>query len=355
MNRPDDFGLMPAATLAHTANAVRPPGFGQQWDRWTRAVSECDPTARPLEGDLEGSAGARGVTHVIRSIGGVRLGCRVTLPRTGRPPAIVVTSHGYHVAPGEPLTDDAPWCDRGLGVVRLRVRGYPGSQFDTGDLTATPGGYITRGLGEGEEWVINGAVADVAMGVRAARALVGAGVPIMLHGESFGGGLAVIAASMLPRFEPIERLALGVPTFGDWAWRLSHRTEAGAGAEIRRYIEANPNRGEAVREVLGQFDAVVHAARVVCPTVCKLAHRDEVVPAPTAAAIFNSLGADPGRKWRFVVETAHTDHVGGADMADLRRHALFEDLIGAFLDPRERLETLMASWEDRLRPGRAGE
>ena len=350
MNRPNDFGLSPVATLAHTANATRPPGFGQHWDRWMRAVMETEPEIRALEAGEASEAGATGVTHVFRSLGGVRIGCAVAMPGASPVPAMVVTSHGYHVPPGEAVSAGDPWLKRGLGVLSVRVRGYPGSQFDTGDLTAHEGGYITIGLGEGEDWILNRAVADLANAVRAARVIAGPNVPIMLHGESFGGGLGVIAASMLPRLEPIDRLALGVPTFGDWAWRLERATAAGAGSELCRYLEAHPDRAEAIRETLPQFDAVVHAPRVVCPTICKLAHRDEVVPAPTAAAIFNSLGADPGRKWRFVVEAAHTDHVGERAMADLRRHVLFERLIGAFLDPREDLDTLMGSWRDRLHP-----
>jgi len=43
-----------------------------------------------------------------------------------------------------------------------------------------------------------------------------------------------------------------------------------------------------------------------------------VVPAPTAAAVFNALAGDPGRKWRFTVRYGH--HDGG--VADMRRHAL---------------------------------
>ncbi len=354
MPRPDDFGLSPAETLAHTATSTRPPGFGQHWDRWVRAVLDTTPSLRPVEPAEREAAGAEGVTHVLRSTGGVRIGCRVTMPATSPAPGIVVTSHGYHVPAGEPLTDGDPWSGRGLGVLKVRVRGYPGSQLDTGDLTAHAGGYITLGLDEAAEsadrWILADALADVANAVRAARELVGHGVPIMLHGESFGGGLGVIAASMLLRIEPVRRLALGVPTFGDWSWRLGHRTGVGAGAEIQRFLDAHPQHAEAILAALPHYDAVVHAARVVCPTVCKLAQRDEVVPAPTAAAIFNALGTDPGHKWRFVVETAHADHME-AVTSDLRRHALFERLIGAFLDPREDVVTLMSGWRDSLRPG----
>lgn len=354
MALPSDFGLSPSETLAHTARTTRPPGFSLFWDRFVRQITGAPASLQPVDAPTaRGGAGAQGVTHVFASAGGTRIGCRVTMPKGGAaPPAMVVSSHGYHVEPGEPLCDDDPWSGRGLGVLKLRVRGYPGSQFDTGDLTAAEGGYIAVGLGLGEEWIMGQAVADVINGVRAARSLVGRGVPIMLHGESFGGGLAVLAASLLTNIDPVARLALGLPTFGDWAWRLEHPTEMGAGAEMRRFFESNPDSARVIRDVLPLFDAVVHAHRVVCPTVCKLALRDEVVPAPTAAAVFNALGTDPGQKWRFIVERGHAHHMEGEAGAvpDLRRHAMFERLAGAFLDPREELDTLMPSWRERMCP-----
>ena len=347
MELPNDFGLSPSETLAHTARATRPPGFGQFWDRFVRRVTTMPAALRPIEKGDVAKAGAAGVTHTIASVGETRIGCRLTMPKgAGAPPALVVASHGYHVEPGEALGDDDAWAGRGLAVLKVRVRGYPGSQFDTGDLTATEGGYITGGLGLGEEWILGDAVADVINAVRAARGLVGRGVPIMLHGESFGGGLAVIASSLLTNIDPVARMAIALPTFGDWAWREEHPTEAGAGAEMRRFFETSRDSGRVMRDVLPLFDAVVHAHRVVCPTVCKLALRDEVVPAPTAAAVFNALGTDPGRKWRFVVDTGHFD----APMDDLRRHAMFERLIAAFLDPREELDTLMPGWRERMCP-----
>ena len=66
------------------------------------------------------------------------------------------------------------------------------------------------------------------------------------------------------------------------------------------------------------FDAAFDRGTIVC---------DDVVPAPSAAAVFNGL-ASP-RAWRFVTRFGHYD--GG--VADARRHVLFARLHPSFADP----------------------
>jgi hypothetical protein len=79
--------------------------------------------------------------------------------------------------------------------------------------------------------------------------------------------------------------------------------------------------------VLDLLDAVHHARAATCPVLCKLALRDDVVPAPSAAAVFNAL-ASP-QNWAFWTRFGHYD--GG--IADARRHELFERVHPAFADP----------------------
>ncbi|MEO1129738.1 MAG: acetylxylan esterase [Planctomycetota bacterium] len=346
---PDDFGLSPEATLAEVGSSVLPPGFMQFFDGWLASLR--DETARfeEADGDALLRAGAPGITHTLASHGGVHVGCHVARP-AGEPTGVVVTTHGYGVAPGDPLSDDGRWTSRGMITIRLRARGFPGSQMDVGDLTGRSGGYIVQGIESLETWVLTGAVADLINTVRAARAMVGPGVPICMHGESFGGGIAILAASLLQDFEPVTRLAIALPTFGHWAWRHEHPIDAGSGADIRRRLESGSVDVKEVMHSLRLLDTVVHAARVHCPTVAKLALRDEIVPAPTAAAVYNALGSDPGKKWRFIVRFGH--HIDAdMPMADLRRHAMFEQLSAAFLDPSEDIDALMDRWDPVLIEG----
>lgn len=289
-------------------------------------------------------------THEFQSTRHVRIGCALVLPR-GRPTAGLVALHGYEDVP--PLDDSAGrWgalVQGGTAVLCMRVRGYPGSQLDVPGLVehagrAVGGEWITYGLdvpisenGYGCEWSFSYAVADVVNACRALRRLIdrqSTDCPIFMHGESFGAALAVIAAAQLldrERRSAPARMAIGVPSMGDWPWRLSQdpAMSRGVGGAIRRFIAEYPWLESQVVETLRIFDTALHAQRIRCPVLCKLALLDDVVPAPSAAAVFNALGTDPGLKWRFVTRYGHFD--GG--LADLRRHAVFERLVEAFLDP----------------------
>ncbi len=344
MHEPDDFGLSPLQTLAQVADATPPPGFVQTWTDWSHAVFAEATSLKPLRPGAEANAaGAPGVTHTFSSRGGARIGCRLVMPRSGEPRGAVVTTHGYEVPRAGLIDDENPWSEHGLAVLKVRVRGFPGSQFDTGDLTAHPSGYITIGLEDKRSWIIFDAVADVINAVRALHVQLGGRVPVALHGESFGAGLALLAASVLPleSWPGIHRLALALPTFGWWGWRLDRRAHAGIGLHIANFVIAMRSREEEIRQTLRFGDTVVHARRVTCPVLCKLAERDDVVPAPTAAAIYNALGTDPGSKWRFLTRYGHFD--GG--ISDQKRHAMFERLLGVFMDPAQDPVALMKTWE----------
>ncbi len=368
-----DFGYGPIETLARVADPAPAPDHSAFWSRWEKRVHETRP--RLVERSRDG-VGGRAIdpsdetaTHAFTSLG-VRIGGRLLLPPAGVPiRAGLVSTHGY--AASLPLAERdglfAGAIERGVAVLNIRVRGFAGSRLDCGDLTqpTEPGlGWITHGLDEEGEppacdgWTWPGAVADVFNACRALQWWLaekleipeGERAPLYLHGESFGGGLAVAAAAMLPgrpgAKTSVDRLALALPTMGDWPWRLSEpgRAGAGSGTEVATLIERRPELAETIRARLRFMDAVVLAREVRCPVLCKLALRDEVVPAPTAAAVFNALGVDPGLKWRFVVPAGHAE-VG---LANARRHAAFERCAVDFLDPGAEPARTMAEWEDRL-------
>lgn len=347
MREPEDYGLSAEQTLCQVAPSTPPAGFVQHWSVWRERVWAASPALRPVRGSELGACGAAGVSHILDSVRNVRLGCRICPPRSGDTRAVVLTTHGYLVPSSEPMPEGDARTDRGVTVIHVRVRGYPGSQLDTGDLTARPEGFAAIGLEVPGASILLDAVADLVNALRAARAAFAPHIPLYLHGESFGAGLAILAASLLPRALAPQRLVIGVPTFGWWSWRLARRAHFGAGRDIAGAIERHPDRAAAMIESLAMLDAVVHARRVTGAALCKVAERDDVVPAPTAAAVYNALGSDPGRKWRFVTRYGHFD--GG--LADLRRHALFDRLAGEFLDPTADLESLMRTWAPVLRFG----
>jgi len=330
ISAPETYGFSPEETLAHTAGQDRPAGFDAYWAEFREAVASHKP-------HLCGTINDEANPVWFESLRNVRISGRLTMPEA-RPSGAVVALHGYET-PDEIPGDDEPWTPLGLATLRLRVRGFPPSVEDTGDLR---GGWILHRIESPESWIVRGAVADVVQACRCLRRRLGGDVPVMIHGESLGGGLAVIAAAQLAHLgEPPSRLVIGLPSLGDWRWRFGRYCN-GAGALVNRMLDTFRDEADAVLERLRLLDAAIHAPDADSPVLCKLAMQDDVVPAPTAAAVYNALGSE--KKWRFVTRYGHYD--GG--IANARRHALFERLHPAFLNPAREPGEVMAEWLDRL-------
>lgn len=335
--------------MTRVGDMTPPSGYLQFWSAWQERTWAVTPELAAITpGDVE-AAGAPGVTHTLRSVEGVRVGVRITEPESAARGA-VIDLHGYGMEPGEALQGDPGLARRGLRQVTVRVRGYPGSQFDTGNLMIAERGYITVGLNDPNEWVVGKAVADVVTMFRALRMQHGPEFPISVRGESFGGALAVIAASAIAARDGVHRLVIGVPTLADWMWRLAHpELCGGAGEELLSVLPTDTEQMNQTLRTLRFFDTMIHARRVACPVLCKLAYNDPVVAPATVAAVYNALGTGAGWKWRFMTQFAHTDPMSSAEaQEDLRRHALFARISDEFLDPGAYPQTLMKRWEPEL-------
>lgn len=371
MFEPDDFEMSAAATLAHVADPTPSRHHVPFWKSWARAIVSDDPRLTHLTGPDPDPADAS-ATHEFISHRHVRIGCRLIEPEglRGKTRAGLVTLHGYD-SPGPLSQEDERWAElasRGVSVLAIRVRGYPGSLVDTGDWTSPS--WVTRGLDvpvtppgpDGLEttntdlmaWSMALGIADVVNACRVLVRKLGPGVPLYLRGESFGGALAVIAASLSAQHPElgfnIDRLQIGLPTLGDWKWRLADERARRAGGTQREVVDLltrEASREEELVERLRVCDTAVHAQRVRCPVLCKLALRDEIVPAPAAAAVFNALYSAPGCKWRFVTPYGHFD--GGIKNA--RRHALFDRCAADFLDPGTDPMESMLRWQPLLGRG----
>jgi cephalosporin-C deacetylase-like acetyl esterase len=356
MMLPDDFGLTWEQTLAHVCTTARAPDHGSFWQQWLRSVPPHEARLRPADADDDPSDPT--MTHTYLGMSQTPLGCRLEMPPGAR--GGVVLLHGYESVPvlAESIQSRRGLLERGVAVLAVRIRGYAGSRRGVGDLTSLPYGWISHGLETPGAWVLGAAVADVLFAVAALRRSLPRGASIGLMGESFGAGLAVLAAGQAGAIElsnpeiRIDRLVIGLPTFGDWAWRLL-RTPLhgmGVGGQVRRYLAARPEESQAIERMLSRFDAAIHARLVQCPALCKLAVRDETVPAPTQAAVYNALGSAPGEKARFLTPFGHVE--GG--LTDARRHVLFERMADAFLDPDEDPAEVIQRWQGVLLSGRHG-
>jgi len=371
MIEPDDFGCSSVQTFSHVGDPTPANDHSVFWNQWYQAVTEDRPFIRRRTSEDTSDPTA---THEFDSAGAVRIGGRIIAPPEGTPTTgALVVVHG--AAPRLCEVENARWnhlAKRGVAIFAIRLRGFAGSQRETGDLLAPDrlgAGWLARGLDADNhnEWILPHAVADVFNACRAMRNwMLGrrggddrpiesvaqpTGHPtVMLFGESLGGGIAVMAAAQLagrlPRDHFIDRLALGLPSLGDWPWRFANRP-CGAALDLDKVLTHHADQRVELVDRIRLCDAVIHGAKVRRPTLGKLACRDDIVPAPTAAAVFNAIDADPARKWRFLVPYGHID--GG--ISNARRHALFERCMGDFFDPAQRPIRSMQPWEDLMHTG----
>lgn len=355
-------------TFAHIGDPVPASDHSPFWKHWFEDLIECTPvlTRRAYEDPSD-----PGATHEFVSSEGVVIGTRLVLPRDGRPVgASLVTVHGD--MPPDPLEVNARrWqrvADRGVAVLLMRLRGYPGSRVSCGNLTEIGergNTWITHGFDSEshEDWILPKGVADVCNACRVMRnALLHRDTDleirvddeiehpgVYLHGSSLGGGMAVISAAQLIgklRGESIvDRLAIAMPSLGDWATRFA--SPSGTAAQLRAIVDADPDRREELMGRLKLCDAIVHGRRVRVPTLGMLARQDAVVPADCAAAVFNSIDADPGRKWRYLIDHGHTDGHAPTN----RRIALFRRALCDFFDPRFAPIRSLDRWEPLMHDG----
>lgn len=368
MDRSHSTSSNPVRIFAHIGDPVPAPDHSPFWKHWFEHLIEHAPvlTHRIAPDPSDPSA-----THEFDSLDGVNIGCRLVLPSDDRPVAgSLVSVHGDHTP--DPLGVNARrWqrvADRGVAVLLIRLRGYPGSQISTGDLTPSDergNAWITRGFDAQthDEWIVPQAIADVCNACRVMRnALLHRDTDtqisvddrieypgVYLHGSSLGAGLAVISAAQLIgklRGESIiDRLAIATPSMGDWPCRFDH--PRGTALHLKRVIDANPDRFDELMARLKLCDAIVHGRKVRVPTFAMLARNDELVAPECAAAVFNAIDADPGRKWRYLIDRGHHD----TDTTNNRRIALYARALCDFFDPYQSPIDAMSRWEPLMHEG----
>ncbi len=354
MNEPDDYGLSPVQTLCHVFQEHRAAGHGAFWSTWYEEVFAHRPV---LELRKEPDPSDLSATHEIQSIGHVRFGCRLIEPEQGA--TIVGAVVVVHGANPDTLEDECleygELARKGVAVLVIRVRGFAGSKLDVGKALSCAEQWICHGLETPIHprthrcnWIISGAVADIVCAYRAMQRWLeesrSSSTAVALSGTSLGGGLCMLAASQLADSYTLDRLAIELPSLGDWWWRLDQPVCDGLGRCVKETIGMHPTGEEQSREVLSVFDTAAHARRVSCPVLCRLAILDDVVPAPSAAAVYNALDTSPGLKWRFVTPYGHFD--GG--LAAARRVALWKKARLNFLDLNQSPQEAMQRWEPEL-------
>lgn len=223
------------------------------------------------------------------SLGGVRIGGWVTVPKEGPLKGGWVVGHGYGGR-------EAPFYDLPLPkapAIYFCARGFHRSAH-----ARIPGEamwHVRHGIETRETYVLRGCVADI---WRAATAL-GELFPESLsdlryYGGSFGGGLGALALPWDGRF---HKGFLDVPTFGNHPIRLTLPC-VGSGESVRMYHGKRPE----VTEVLSYYDAAIAATHCHIPVCVAAALFDPAVPPPGQFSVYNSLA---GPKELYVRTAAH--------------------------------------------------
>ena len=317
VSAPGDYGFTPGDLAERRVAPLLPPDFAEYWRLFREEVAATQPRPR----------GSDAVEYT--SVRGARIAMRVDRP-AGRIAGMLLVLHGAEV-PDDIEAEPPAWAQSlPLAIVRVRVRGFPPSHADDPARHASVP-WILRDIEDPGQWIVRGAVGDVLLARRAAltmlREELPPHVPWMLEGTSLGGGLAIIAAAQAALLgDPPARLAISLPSLGDWDFRTTH-VDLGFGGMIAERLRQLRGDGDRIRRSLALCDALHHAGHVQVPLLARLAQRDEVVPAPAAHALIAAIASTK----RAVHHVTFGHYDGG--LADLRRHVQFERRLTQFLNP----------------------
>ena len=288
-------------TLAELLS-IKPPAAPGDFDAfWRSRYEETRKVAvDPIRlRELEGSKTTAVWEINYRSLGGIRIGGWLTLPRGQKPTKGIVVGHGYG-GRGEPELD-FPAADAALlfpcarGMSRSRLDGVPESSER----------HVLHGIDHRDTYIHGGCVADLWCGVSALQQLVPECAERLGYaGGSFGGGIGAMA---LPWDSRIRRAHLGVPSFGNHPIRLQLSC-VGSGEAVRRYAQQHP---PIVDRVLPYFDSAIAAIRIRTPTLVAAALFDPAVPPPGQFSVFNALPAQPNQL--FILTAGHFEYAAAAE------------------------------------------
>lgn len=220
--------------------------------------------------------------------------------RTPPPPRpLIISSHGYNSS-CNPVLAARHASTSGADLFCFDVRGCGRSRAA---CEPNPRGFILSGLANPQTCILRGAVCDYVRAAEVARLVQGGeSGPLIFHGRSFGGGLALMAQAVSRQ---AAYLPIAVPTFG-WAAGRRRLVTAGSGLEINLYLQDHPSEETTVMNTLSYFDTMNFADQVGCRALVGVGRRDAIVPPETVYAVVNHMVPSPE-----VVEmpVSHTDDI----------------------------------------------
>jgi cephalosporin-C deacetylase len=240
----------------------------------------------------------------FNSLGGVRIGGWVTIPKRGSIKRGIVEGHGYDGR-------DTPAYQPDAITISPCARGFHRSARP--DISCEAFRHVLHGIQSRETYSHRGCAADL---WNAASALLEIYPELagQLHywGSSFGGGVGALA---LPWDNRFKKAFLEVPSFGNHPLRVTLPC-VGSGEAVRSYKRRHPE----VMDVLAYFDAATAARFIKIPVFASLALFDPAVPPPGQFAVYNALA---GPKTLFVRTTGHfPSPLEDAESAEMQKQLL---------------------------------
>lgn len=281
-----------------------PHDFDAFWNEVVAGVEGEDPA--PLkEPDASWTDSGLQVERVtLRGVGGVRFYGWLLRPMAAAVHGALLHLPGYSATMYDPLRMgiNAQIARSGFLVFAIDPRGQGASR--AGALLASEGKLLT-GIHSPREHILRGIVADC---VQATRYLCGAAGfdRIGVMGNSQGGGLALMTASLLP--ERVGAVTAMLPFLTHYRFQVECRPKTGPYQEIVRYLDLRPQERESVLHVLSYFDTLSHAARVRAPALLSAGLADTTCPAPSIVALHDRL---PGLK--SLITFPHMGHVNSPE------------------------------------------
>lgn len=273
------------ARLLRVPAPVGPDDFAEFW---TRTYEETRAVPLALERRRIESPQSDFKVYEIEfdSLGGVRIGGWLTVPKQGTITHGMVVGHGYGGR-------TEPAFEKGAVAISPCARGF--NRSATPDIPGEAFRHVLHGIKNRETYSHRGSAADL---WSAASALLEfyPDLASRLHyaGVSFGGGMGALA---LPWDDRFHKAFLQVPSFGNHPLRVQLPC-VGSGEVVRSYHRRHPE----VMEVLAYFDAATAARWIKIPVLVAPALFDPAVPPPGQFAVYNGLG-EP--KELFVHQTGH--------------------------------------------------
>jgi cephalosporin-C deacetylase len=217
------------------------------------------------------------------------------LPPGAEPCPVVVQYAGYGGGRGL-AHEHLLWSAAGYAHLVVDTRGQGTSANNTGatwDSAPSVGphapGFLTMGVESRETYYYRRVYCDAVRAVDAVRRHPRIDADrVIVAGASQGGGLALVAASLV---DGLAGVLADVPFLCHFR-RASEITEARPYLEIAQYCAAHRDRIEDVFATLAYFDAAVLVKRASAPALFSVALMDATCPPSTVFAAFNAYGSE---------------------------------------------------------------